>query len=76
MFIDFTIKQNASSEGATPVGKRAYMPLLQSLVRFPDETLEKWEHHRVAIGPKSRVKIIAYPGYDSNAISQDPSTWR
>jgi DNA-binding transcriptional regulator YiaG len=28
------------------------------------QTVEKWEHNRHPIGPKSRAKVVAFIGYD------------
>ena len=28
------------------------------------QTVERWEHNRTAIPPKSRAKIVAFIGYD------------
>lgn len=38
------------------------------------QTVEKWEHNRVLIGPKSRVKVLAFLGYDPEAGGENPST--
>ena len=35
------------------------------------QTVEKWEHNRNPIGPKSRLKIVAFLGYDPESASSD-----
>ena len=37
------------------------------------QTVEKWEHSRVRIGPKSRPKVIAFLGYDPEQKSSQPN---
>ena len=33
------------------------------------QTVERWEHNRVPISPKSRLKIVAFIGYDPQAAT-------
>lgn len=33
------------------------------------QTVEKWEHNRIAIGSNSRPKVIAFIGYDPEVES-------
>ena len=36
------------------------------------QTVEKWEHNRTLIGPKSRPRIIAFISYDPEASDHNP----
>ena len=54
MFIDFAIKQSASSVGATRAGNQAYMPLLRSLVRFPNRFYKHVAPTALRLGSRSR----------------------
>ncbi len=38
------------------------------------QTIEKWEHNRVLIGPKSGARVVAFLGYDPEASDENPST--
>ena len=33
------------------------------------QAVEKWEHNRTLIGPKSRAKVVAFIGYDPEDTS-------
>ena len=33
------------------------------------QTVERWEHNRNPISPKSRLKIIAFIGYDPDTVT-------
>ena len=35
------------------------------------QTVERWEHNRNPISPKSRLKIVAFIGYDPEATASD-----
>ena len=37
------------------------------------QTVERWEHNRNRISPKSRLKIIAFIGYDPEAGTDEPT---
>ena len=37
------------------------------------QTVEKWEHNRTRIGSESRRKIIAFIGYDTEAVDGKPN---
>lgn len=37
------------------------------------QTIEKWEHNRVAIGPSSRRKVVTFIGYDPEAPLSEPN---
>ena len=38
------------------------------------QTVEKWEHNRKPVGPKSQSKLIAFLGYDPAAESKNPTS--
>ena len=40
---------------------------LAQLLGVVYQTVEKWEHNRVPVGPKSRAKVVAFLGYDPDA---------
>ena len=40
---------------------------LAQILRVAYQTVEKWEHNRVPVGPKSRAKVVAFLGYDPDA---------
>ncbi len=35
------------------------------------QTVERWEHNRNPISPKSKLKIVAFIGYDPEAVTGD-----
>ncbi len=37
------------------------------------QTVERWEHNRNPISPKSRLKIVAFIGYDPEAATSEPN---
>ncbi len=43
-------------------------------LRVAYQTVEKWEHNRKIIGPKSRPKVVAFIGYDPDAPAGDFNT--
>ena len=38
------------------------------------QTVERWEHNRNPISPKSRLKIIAFIGYDPEAATGESNS--
>jgi len=38
------------------------------------QTVERWEHNRTRISPESRLKIIAFIGYDPEAATDESNS--
>jgi len=41
------------------------------MLRVAYQTVERWEHNRNPISPKSRLKIVAFIGYDPEAVNDE-----